>query len=185
MPAFYLTLIAVVLAGFGARDQMALSGLVLRQGRRPALLIVASVIACLTAVFAAWLGSKMLSFLPPPARTIFAAIAVAFAGVESLLLAPRPHPQEPTNSLGAFALVSIAHQLTDAARFLVFGLTVGMAAPVASAVGGSLGGVASAAFAWACPEFFGRMAARRARRVVGSLLLLSALIMFLSQRRIL
>lgn len=185
MPAFYLTLIAVILAGFGARDQIMLSGLVLRQGRRPGLLIVASIVACLTAVFAAWLGSKMLSFLPPPARTIFAAIAVAFAGAESMLLAPRPHPREPTNSLGAFALVSTAHQLTDAARFLVFGLSVGMAAPVASAAGGSLGGVASVAFAWACPEFFGRMAARRARRVVGSLLLIAALTMFLSERGIL
>ncbi|GGC05463.1 hypothetical protein GCM10011494_25050 [Novosphingobium endophyticum] len=181
MPALYLTLVAVVFAGLGARDQVAVAGLALRQGKRPGLLIVAVLCACLTGAFAAWLATWMLPMLPPPARAIFAGIAIGFAGVESLLLAPRRNPKEPTNSLGAFALVLIAHQVTDAARFLIFGLSVGMAAPVASGAGGVLGGAALVAFAWGWPEFFERPAARRARRIVGALLVLVALTMFLSE----
>jgi hypothetical protein len=181
MPAFYLTLIAVLLAGLGARDQVTVAGLALRQGRSPGLLIVSVVCACLTAAFAAWLAVKMLPLLPPPARTIFAGIAVGFAGAESMLVAPRRGPKEPTHSLGAVALVLIAHQVTDAARFLVFGLSVGMAAPIASGAGGVLGGAALVCLAWACPAIFERPASRYMRRIVGTLLVLVALGVFLSE----
>lgn len=181
MPAFYLTLIAVLLAGLGARDQMTVAGLALRQGKRPGLLVVAVFCACLTAAVAAWAATRMLPVLPPPARTIFAAIAIGFAGLESMVLAPRRSPKEPTHSLGAFALVLAAHQITDAARFLVFGLGVGMAAPLAAGAGGVLSGVVLVSFAWACPEFFESRAARRERRIMGGLLVLVALTMFLSE----
>lgn len=179
MPAFYLTLMAVLLAGLGARDQVTLAGVALRQRRRPALLIVAVLCAAATAALAAWAAQRMLPILPPPARAIFAAIALAVAGAESMLLVPRRNPGEPTHSLGALALVLLARQVTDAARFLVFGLGVGMGAPVASGVGGVLGSAALVSFAWASPEFFGRPAARLARRTVGAVLVLVALILFL------
>lgn len=181
MPAFYLTLIAVLLAGFGARDQVTVAGLALRQGKRPALLATGAFCSCLTAVVAGWAATKMLPVLPPPARAIFAAIAIGFAGIESMVSAPRRGPKEPTRSLGAFALVLVAQQVTDAARFLVFGLGVGMAAPLASGAGGVLASVALVSFAWSSPEFFERAAARQARRAVGALLVLAALTMFLSE----
>lgn len=181
MPAFYLTFIAVLLAGLGARDQVTVAGLALRQGKRPGLLVAAVFCACLTAAIAAWAATKMLPILPPPARTIFAAIAIGFAGLESMFLTPRRSPKEPTRSLGALALVLTAQQITDAARFLVFGLGVGMAAPLASGAGGALGGAVLVSFAWACPEFFERPAARPGRRIVGGLLVLVALAMFLSE----
>lgn len=181
MPAFYLTLIAVLLAGLGARDQVTLAGVALRQRGRPALLITAVLCACATAALAAWAAGRMLPILPPPARMIFAAVAVAFAGVESMLLVPRRYLAEPTHSLGAFALVLAAHQVTDAARFLIFGLGVGMGAPIASGAGGVLGGAALAFFAWGSPEFFESSAARRMRRAVGGVLVLVSLIMFLSE----
>ncbi|WP_404482415.1 hypothetical protein [Novosphingobium sp. BL-52-GroH] len=185
MPAFYLTLIAVLLAGIGARDQVTIAGLALRQGRRPAVLVVAIVTAALTALFAAYAARFMLEQLPPPARTIFAAIALGMAGLESMVLAPRRDPREPTNSLGALALVLLAAQVTDAARFVVFGMGVGLAGPWAAGAAGVLGGGILVTFAWARPELLGTPAARWTRRLVGALLLLVAITMFLSKSGIL
>lgn len=181
MPAFYLTLLAVLLAGFGARDQLTIAGLTQRQGRRPALLILACTSACATAVFAAWLAMTISPILPLPARAIFAALTVGFAGAESFLLTNSRPPREPTESLGAAAMVLLAHQLTDAPRFLVFGLAVGMAAPVASGAAGVLGGVVLVAFSWSFPEFLKQPLARRMRRVIGLLLLLTAVSVILSE----
>lgn len=181
MPAFYLTLIAVLLAGIGARDQVTIAALARRQGQRPALLLVALVSAAATACFAAWAASVMLAELPPPARTIFAAIALGLAGLESLVLRPRRDPREPTNSLGALLLVLLAHQVTDAARFMVFGMGVGFAAPLASGAAGILSGGVLAGFAWGWPQFLDTPAIRWMRRIVGAILTVVALAMFLSE----
>ncbi|SFG47807.1 hypothetical protein SAMN05518801_13215 [Novosphingobium sp. CF614] len=181
MPAFYLTLIAVLLAGIGARDQVTIAGLAQRQGRRPGVLIVALLSAVLTAAFAAWAATIMLAELPPPARTIFAAIALGMAGIESMVLVPRRDPREPTHSLGALVLVLVMHQVTDAARFLVFGMGVGLAGPVPAGVAGMLGGSLLIAFAWFWPHLLGTPAARWTRRIVGALLAAAALAMFLSE----
>lgn len=181
MPAFYLTFIAVLLAGIGARDQVTIAGLAAGQGRRPAVLIVAMTTSIATAALAAYAAMLMLAQLPPPARTIFAAIALGMAGLESMVLAPRRDLREPTNSLGALALVLLAHQVTDAARFLVFGMGVGFAGPGPAGAAGALGGVILVAFAWARPELLGTVAARWMRRVVGAALLTVAIGMFLRQ----
>lgn len=181
MPAFYLTLMAVLLAGIGARDQVTIAGLALRQGRRPAVLVVALIVSSLTACFAAYAATVMLTQLPPPARTIFAGIALGMAGLESMVLAPRRDPREPTNSLGALGIVLLAHQVTDAPRFLVFGMGVGLAGPLPAGAAGVLGGAVLVAFAWAFPEFLGVPAARWTRRIVGALLVVVALAMFLSE----
>lgn len=181
MPAFYLTFIAVLLAGIGARDQLTIAGLALRQGRRPAVLIVAIISSVLTALAAAWGAGWMLAHLPPPARTIFAAFALGAAGLESLLFAPRRNPKEPTNSLGALAIVLLAHQATDAVRFMVVGMGVGLAGPLPAGAAGVLGGTALVTFAWGWPEALETPAARWIRRVVGAILLLVALALFLRQ----
>ena len=175
MPAFYLTLIAVLLAGIGARDQITIAALARRQGQRPGVLLVALVSAAATASFAAWAAMVMLAELPPPARTIFAAIALGLAGLESLIL------REPTNSLGALLLVLLAHQVTDAARFMVFSMGVGFAAPLASGAAGILGGGVLAGFAWGWPQFLDTPAIRWMRRIVGGVLTVVALAMFLSE----
>lgn len=185
MPAFYLTLIAVLLAGIGARDQVTIAGLALRQGRRPGVLLVGLLSATATALLAAYAARLMLAELPPPARAIFAAIALGMAGIESMVLVPRRNPAEPTNSLGALLLVLLAQQVTDAARFLVFGLGVGLAAPVMAGAAGVLGGAALVTMAWARPEFLERPLARWTRRVVGALLTFSALVLALREFRIL
>lgn len=179
MPAFYLTFIAVLLAGFGARDQGTVAALTLRQGRRPGVLIVGIVAAMLTAGLAAFAAKLMLAQLPPPARTIFAAIAVGLAGVESLLLTARRIPREPTHSLGALAIVLVAHQAIDAARFVVFGLAVGLAGPWPAGVAGGLGGALLIGLAWARPDLLAMPQARWLRRGVGLLLLTAGATLFL------
>ncbi|WP_333605514.1 hypothetical protein [Novosphingobium sp.] len=175
MPAFYLTLMAVLLAGIGARDQVIVAGLTQRQGARPGVLIVALLSAVLAGALAGWAAALMLAELPPPARQIFAAIALGLAGLESMAWAPRPDPREPTNSLGALLLVLLMHQIADAPRFLVFGMGVGLAGPVPAGLAGVLGGSALVAFAWFQPHLFSTPAARWTRRIVGAALVLAAL----------
>lgn len=181
MSAFYLTFVAVLLAGIGARDQVTVAGLALHQRRRPGLLVVALLAAFLTAAFAAFAAAVMLQELPSPARTIFAAIALGLAGLESMVLVPRRNPEEPTSSLGATLLVLLFHQATDAARFIVFGMGVGFAGPWPAGIAGALGGAGLVSFAWAFPEWLGTLLARWIRRVVGALLTCVALAMFLSE----
>jgi Ca2+/H+ antiporter, TMEM165/GDT1 family len=185
MSAFFITLIAVLLAGSGARDQIDIAGLTSRQGRRPSVLVVAIACAVATAVFAAWAATVFSTMLPPPARIWFVAIALGLAGGESLLLTPKPVPSEPTHSLGALALLLLAHQVTDAARFIVFGIAAGMAAPVVAGMAGALGGGVLVAAGWASPKAVTSRTARMARKLVGALLLLTAIVIALHERGIL
>lgn len=181
MPAFYLTLIAALLAGIGARDQATVAALVARQGRRPAVLVVALGCAVATAVVAALAARWLLGVLPPPARGIFGGIALAMAGIESLAVPARRAFREPTHSLGALALVLLAQQLTDAMRFVVFGLGVAMAAPFAAGAAGVLAGTALGALAWRRPEWPVHTFAWLTRRVAGGLLVLGGTIVFLAE----
>ncbi|QVM83695.1 hypothetical protein [Novosphingobium decolorationis] len=185
MPAFYLTLLAVLLSGIGARDQGVVATLSLRQQRRPAILVMALATSLACAGLAAFAAHTLLESLPPPARMIFAAIALGLAGAESLLLGPVRAWKEPTHSLGALGLVLLAHQIGDAARFVIFGLGVGMAAPVVSGLAGFLGGAVLLGFAWAFPQEASRPRWRLVRRGAGGALLLAALYLLIVQMRIL
>lgn len=185
MPAFYLTLVAVLLAGIGARDSATVAGLARRQGRRPGVLFVALLSSLLTAASAAWAATLMLADLPPPARAIFGAIALGMAGLESLVMSPRTDPREPTRSLGALLLVLLVQQVADAARFLVFGLAVGLAGPIPAGAAGALGGCLLVSFAWLRPDLLATRAAALSRRMVGAVLLLAGGGTFLAETGIL
>ena len=174
MSAAYLTLLAVLLAGFGSRDQVTVAGLTASQGARPALLVVALAVTCVTTGFAAWAGSIVAPEIVPQARLVLAALALALAGIESLVIVPRARPAEPTHSLGAAAVVLLAHQLTDAARFLVFGIAVLTLAPVPAGIGGLLGGIALLVAAWSAPALAAGPKTRLFRRLIGAGLLLLA-----------
>ena len=115
---------------------------------------------------------------------VYSAFA-GLAGGESLLLTPKPVPSEPTHSLGALALLLLAHQVTDAARFIVFGIAAGMAAPVVAGMAGALGGGVLVAAGWASPKAVTSRTARMARKLVGALLLLTAIVIALHERGIL
>ncbi len=185
MGAFYLTLIAVLFSGVAARDQIMIAALTRRQGQRLGLLVTALVLAGLTCAAAAYLANEVLRSLPPPARGILAAIVLAFAGLESLILSPRKEPREPTHSLGALGIVLLACQVTDAARFTLFGIAVGTGAPLAAGLGGGLAGLVLVAVPWAFPDVFTGRGVRIVRRLVGALLLLAAITMYLARRGLL
>jgi hypothetical protein len=185
MAAFYLTLIAVLLSGVAARDQVTIAALTRAQGQRFGVLATAIVCAGATSAIAAYAAAQFLTTVPVPARPILEAIALGLAGLESLILSPRRDPREPTHSLFALALVLVAHQVTDAARFTLFGLAIGMGAPLAAGLGGGLAGIVLVASAWSFAGFFTARPIRVLRRTVGALLLLVAIAMFLTSRGIL
>ncbi len=168
MIAFYFTFLAVVFAGLGARDQALVAALSRHQGPRPGVLIVAGVLGLLSAALAAWLALAVTPLLGPEARTFFAGLALLFAGGESLVLVPRREPREPSHSLGALAIILASQQLTDAARFLVFGIAVATSAPLPAGGGGALGGLVAVGAAWAFPEWFTHPRVRLVRRLVGA-----------------
>lgn len=175
MTSFYLALIAVLLAGIGARDQVTLARLTLAQGARPLALVLAVALAVATAAAAAVAASAIAPTMPPPARQVMAAMALVLAGGESLLIVSARKPAEPTRSLGALALVLAAQQLTDAPRFLVFAMGVGTGSPVLAGAAGALSGAALMAMAWFGPEGVTHRAAGITRRVFGAVLLLVGL----------
>jgi len=172
MTAFYFTLLAVLLSGFGARDQVTVATLAHRQGARPGALVTAVVVAAGTGIFAAWAATLVVPLLIPKARMIMAAMAFAFAGAEALLAVQRRRPEEPTASLGALAIVILAHQLTDAARFLVFAIAVATAAPIPAGIAAAVGGAVLMGLAWAMPGIVTHPRLRSTRRLIGLALLL-------------
>jgi hypothetical protein len=172
MIGFYFTLLAVVLAGIGARDQTLVAAMSQHQGQRPGVLIIAGTVSILTAAIAAWLATSIAPLLAPEARSFLAGLALLFAGGELLIFAPRRAPKEPTRSLAALAIVVTSHQLTDAARFLIFGIAVATNAPIPAALGGAIGGIAMVSAAWALPEIIAYRRLRIARRLVGATLVL-------------
>lgn len=183
MTALYLTFLAVLLAGLGARDQVSVAVLAASQGARPGVLLTGIAVSFATAAFAAWAGSVVMPLLTAKARLVMAAIALAFAAAEAFWPFAARRPEEPTASLGALAIVLLAHQLTDAARFLVFALAVALAAPVFAGLGGAVGGAAVIAAGWMLPEVFADPRVRLARRLIGGLLLAIALVVGFSALR--
>ena len=141
--AALLAFLAAVLAGAGARDQMLLAGLAARRFLPLPVLILAIVTSAATAALAAKVADVLTPQLSADVRVLFAGMAAAIAGIECLAIGSPRTPAEPTRSLAAHAIVLIAHQLTDGARFRVFGLAIATAAPTAAALGGAAGGAVS------------------------------------------
>ncbi|MCB2048684.1 MAG: hypothetical protein KDE32_10710 [Novosphingobium sp.] len=164
---FYLTFIAVLLSGLAARDQVAIAHYSHAHGRRWAMLAVAMAVSVATAAFAGYAAKLIVPLMAPAARVFLCAMAVLFAGAESLVIAPRARNRDPNRSLGLYSLTLLAHQLTDAARFIVFGIAVAAQAPITAAAGGALGGIVLVAAAWAYPQIALDARARLARRLLG------------------
>ena len=171
MTGLLFALIACLLTGIGARDQVTVAGLAARQGARPGLLIVGWATSIATAAFATFAAIKIAPLLSGNARTMVAGRALLMAGAESLLLAPKRLPDEPTSSLGATALVLLAHQLTDSTRFLIFAIAVATGAALPAGLGGAIGGGAVVTLAWAMATELETTNLRPLRRVVGLVLL--------------
>jgi Ca2+/H+ antiporter, TMEM165/GDT1 family len=176
MTGFIIAFIAVLLAGLGARDQLAVAALTRVQGSRPTVLVAAVALCLATAQLAGWLAQLTAPMLGNSnARLFLAALALGFAGIEALVLAPGREVREPTNSLAALIVVLTFLQLTDAARFLIFGIALAAAAPMPAVLGGAAGGVVLLTAAWASPEWFTWQRLRPVRRTIGAFLLAPAL----------
>ncbi len=179
MTGALLAFLAVLLSGLGARDQLTLAGVARQAGPRPALLLAGLIATLATAAFAGWAASVVAPTLNGNARLFLAAIALLLASGEALFLSPRRDAAEPTQSLPALLAVLTIHQMTDAARFLIFG--VGLATqPLPAAVGGAAGGIMLLGAAWSAPEYFTWQRLRLPRRCFGLLTILPAIYLGLS-----
>lgn len=183
MTGLLLALLCACAAGIGARDQTAVARLAGAQGARPTVLIIGFAMACATAALAAWCAWSLAPILPAGGRMAAIWLAVAIAGAEMLTMAPSPAPKEPTQSLSALTIVLAVHQLTDAARLLVFAVALLAADPVPAGIGGAVGGAMTLCAAWLAPGFFGgpRMSPimRRWRQLAGAMLVLIAAVQLL------
>ena len=175
MTGCLFALLAALLAGFGARDQMLMAQLSARSGPRPMLLITGITTGALASGLAAWATQEVTVELSHAACLLVAAMALALAGVESLFVAPGKPAREPTNSLGAAAIVLFADQITDSARLLILAIAMASEQPLAAGVGGAVGtGVAlmlGANFAQGLLE--AKSVLRMVRRVAGFVLLVA------------
>ena len=143
MTGCLFALLAALLAGLGARDQMLVANLSARWGPRPALLATAIATGALASGLAAWATREVATGLPHAACLLVAAISLVAAGADSLLLGPGKPPKEPTNSLGAAAIVLFADQITDSARCLILAVALASEQPLSAGVGGAVGGAAA------------------------------------------
>lgn len=175
MSGFLFAMLAVLIAGLGARDQLLVAGMVHRQGARRSTLVVALACGVLTAGAAALAAARMGSELGGPMRQLLAALALGLAGVELLFARQIRLPDEPTDSLGALALVLLAQQLTDAARFMVFAIAVAVDVPWAAGLGGALGAAGVAMIGWFGAADLAALPLTAVRRSGGAVLVLAAL----------
>lgn len=182
MTGFLLALIAIFVAGLGARDQVLIATFAARQGQRPALLLVALVSVALAAAAAIWLAGAFAPGLTIPVRRMLAVLALGLAAIEMIVSWPRRAPAEPTQSLGAFGIVLLAQQLTDASRFLLFALSVASIWPGAAGLGGALGGGAVVLVGWAGGQALLDLPLVRIRRWLGGALLVLAVGLFAAFR---
>lgn len=139
MTGCLFALLAALLAGLGARDQMLVAQLSARSGPRPMLLLTAMATAALASGLAAWASGEVSAELNHAAGLLLAAMALGVAGAESLLLRPGKPPREPTSSLGAAAIVLFAGQITDSTRCLILAIAIASEQPFAAGVGGAVG----------------------------------------------
>lgn len=170
MAGFLFAFLGMFIAGIGARDQLLVAGLAARRGQRPAALLVAVGCAALTAAIAVAGAGLVVPLLAGNARLLLAALALGLAGAEMLVARRSVAPREPTDSLGAFALVLFARQLTDGSRFLLFAIAVATDAAIPAGLGGALGAAGVVAAGWIGAHELARRNLVPLRRTLGALL---------------
>ena len=164
-------MLVVLAAGLGARDQV----LMARLAGRGSVLAIGLVCALLTTAAAGWAGHTVAPLINGPARSMLVAMALGFAAVELIFVRPGRKPLEPTQSLGAFTVVILAQQLTDAARLTVFAIAAASPVPWVAVGGGALGSAASVLAGWLGGSDWDAQPLGGVRRLLGLLLLLSAI----------
>jgi len=184
VPGFFLTLIGVLLASLGGRDQQLMARLAGHfPGSLPLLAVGWFSVAVSTglAVYAAVLVAPLM---PGAAKWMMVGLALLFAAIELAWQATRrrrsagraPPLQEPTRSFFATLMVLVAGQIADAARFMVFALALAMAAPGLVMLGGVLAGGAAISMGWTlAPAELARLAPAWLQGSVAVVLMLAGL----------
>lgn len=171
MPSFFLALVAAALFSLGARDHVLVARLAgARRSGQGSLIAVALVVTALSSGLMAWGGALVGSVLPPAAKSMLVAFALAAASIELAWQRRDQAPREPTRSLFALFVVLLARQLGDAARFGVFALAAATGVPLLSALGGWLGGAAALIVAVVAAQDFAHPARLRPLRWVLAIL---------------
>ncbi len=149
MDGFLLALLLVAALACGGRDQRMVARWADSLGRSNRLLALAVLCAGLSAGVMAWAGAQFAALLPPRAAQMLVAFAFGLAAAELAMPVRLKEPKEPTRSLAALAIVLLARQLGDGARFAVFALAAWTLWPVTAGLGGAIGGAAAAGLGWA------------------------------------
>lgn len=170
MAGFLFAFLVTLVLGTGARDQV----LVARLAPRPMVLVVGVICTAIAATAIGWAGIKVAPMLNGPARSILVAMALALAAIELVLSKPGAKPLEPTQSLGALAIVLLAQQLFDATRFAVFAIAAASPFPPAAIAGGVLGSAGSILTGWLAGDDIERLPLVPIRRSLGLVLMLVA-----------
>lgn len=171
MAGFFLALVAALIAGLGARDQQSVAALSARQGRRGPVLLVALAGAAVTTGITVWAAQAIASHSDDAGRQLLCSLALGLAGLEMVLTRPLRIPAEPTDSLGALALVLLAQRLTGAACLLLFAIVIGTGASALAGLGGALGAGGILAAGWMAGGDLAVPRLGTLRRSVGVLLL--------------
>jgi hypothetical protein len=167
MAATFFALLAALIAGFGARDQVLLARLSAERDAPLGVLLAALGCAALSCAVAGWAAGSVAGQLVANARLLIVAVALAFAAFELLFTRSEPALREPTLSLGALALVLLARQISDATRFLVFAIGLATAAPLPAALGGGAGSALALGLGWFGAAAFRAGSLRQIRRGLG------------------
>lgn len=183
MDGFLLSLLLVVALASGGRDQMMVAQWSEALGRSAGLLVVAALSAAITAAAMAWVGGDLVAIVNARAKQMMVAFALGMAALSLAWPVRLAAPREPTRSLPALFIVLVSRQIGDSARFGIFALALWTGAPVASGLGGALGGAAAVGLAWAVgAETLGRWPLRAVRLWLAGALLVAALFIGLDAR---
>lgn len=178
MAGFLMVLGLVLAAELGGRGQATVAGLTLRQGRRPAVLLVALGCGIATALLAGWLAMQAQA-LDEPRRVVLAGAVLVLAALECIVPARLPSPREPTNSLGALALVLAVQFASDAPRLAILGLGAALVKPQVALLSGILGAGLLSCAGWMGPGLPTTSAVRQLRWLAGIALICAAGVLFL------
>lgn len=148
MDGFLIAFLLVLALASGGRDQWLVAHWSGALGRSLPLVCLAIACAALSAAAMAWVGAELAAILPARARQMLIAFAFGLAALELLVPVKTAPPREPTRSLGALAIVLLARQLADGARFAIVALAAAAPLPAAAGLGGALGGAAAMALGW-------------------------------------
>ncbi|MFO6446023.1 hypothetical protein ACLBKU_02645 [Erythrobacter sp. NE805] len=183
MDGFLLAFLLVLALASGGRDQRLVAQLADASGRSIAPLAAALCAAVVSAAAMAIVGAEFAALLPGRARQMLVAFALGMAAVE-LAWPVRTAPlREPTRSLPALFLVLLSRQIGDGARFAVVALACWSLAPVATGLGGALGGAGAVTLGWSMgADTLARWPLRGVRLCLAALMLVAALFIGLDAR---